>query len=231
MFPSASPLVPYKFLNKSVHKSFVQSPLCAPIILLVRLPLCHLSLPVPLSLLMFKYLLLLFSFTSAALFNSKSFPLLYSALFPFSLFRGENGTFRTSIPHVCLWWLPLLFLLISIPPSLVPIHSLTCFLCYLIFLHLPLDLSLCVPLSLCLSHALVPTPPPPCMLKYSVKWEGSRGGGGGGRAERWGGMGGGSGGKVGDDRSAVVVMILCSLFLCTSCPFWATVSSTVFTGP
>lgn len=66
------------------------------------------------------------------------------------------------------------------------------------------------------------------MLKYSVK-EGSRGGGGGERAAGRGGIGGGGGGSI-DVKSAAVVMILCSLFLGTSGPLRATVSSTVFTG-
>lgn len=68
----------------------------------------------------------------------------------------------------------------------------------------------------------------PCILKYSVKWDVNRGGGGE-WAEVRGGMGGGRGVNV-DVRSAVVVMILCSLFLGTSCPFRATVSSIVLTG-
>lgn len=68
----------------------------------------------------------------------------------------------------------------------------------------------------------------PCILKYSVKWDVNLGGGGE-CAELRGGMGGGRGENV-DDRSVVVVMILCSLFLGTSCPFRATVSSIVFTG-
>lgn len=83
-------------------------------------------------------------------------------------------------------------------------------------------------LSFSLSHALVPSPPPPCMLKYSVK-EGSRGGTVGECVARRGGRGGGSGGKA-DVKSAAVVMIFCSLFLGTSWPFLATVSSTVLTG-
>lgn len=49
------------------------------------------------------------------------------------------------------------------------------------------------------------------------------------RAERQGGIGGGGGGNI-DVKSAAVVMIFCSLFLGTSGPFRATVSSTVFTG-
>lgn len=68
----------------------------------------------------------------------------------------------------------------------------------------------------------------PCILKYSVKWDVNLGGGGE-CAELRGGMGGGREAKV-FDRSAVVVMILCSLFLATSCPLRATVSSIVFTG-
>ena len=64
------------------------------------------------------------------------------------------------------------------------------------------------------------------MLKYSVK-EGSRGGSGGERVAGRGGIGGG--GNI-DVRSAAVVMIFCSLFLGTSGPLQATVSSTVFTG-
>lgn len=66
------------------------------------------------------------------------------------------------------------------------------------------------------------------MLKYSVK-EGSRGGSGGEREAGRGGIGGGGGGNI-EVRSAVVVMIFCSLFLGTSGPLRATVSSTVFTG-
>lgn len=66
------------------------------------------------------------------------------------------------------------------------------------------------------------------MLKYSVK-EGIRGGSGGDRAAGRGGMGGGGGGNI-DVKSAAVVMIFCSLFLGTSGPLRATVSSTVFTG-
>lgn len=87
------------------------------------------------------------------------------------------------------------------------------------------------PLSrLSLSHAFVPNPAPPpvCMLKYSVK-EGSLGGSGGDRAAGRGGIGGGGGGNI-DVKSAAVVMIFCSLFLGTSGPLRATVSSTVFTG-
>lgn len=89
------------------------------------------------------------------------------------------------------------------------------------------------PISNCLalSHAFDPNPPPPpplCMLKYSVK-EGSRGGTGGERAAGRGGIGGGGGGNI-DVKSAAVVMIFCSLFLGTSGPLRATVSSTVFTG-
>lgn len=83
----------------------------------------------------------------------------------------------------------------------------------------------------CVSYALVPkpAPPPPCMLKYSVK-EGRRGGSGGEACEVGrGGMGGGGGGSI-DVRSAAVVMIFCSLFLGTSCPLRVTSSSTVFTG-
>ena len=91
--------------------------------------------------------------------------------------------------------------------------------------------------ALCLffspSHAFVPNPPPPpppplCMLKYSVK-DGSRGGSGGERVAGRGGIGGGGGGNIAV-RSAAVVMIFCSLFLGTSGPLRATVSSTVFTG-
>lgn len=86
------------------------------------------------------------------------------------------------------------------------------------------------PPSLTSSHALLPNPPPPplCMLKYSVK-DGRRGGSGGERVVRRGGTGGGGGGNT-DVRSAAVVMIFCSLFLGTSGPLRATVSSTVFTG-
>lgn len=44
-----------------------------------------------------------------------------------------------------------------------------------------------------------------------------------------GGIGGRGGGNV-KVKSAAVVIIFCSLFLGTSCPLRATVSSTVFTG-
>lgn len=54
-------------------------------------------------------------------------------------------------------------------------------------------------------------------------------GGGGEWAELRGGMGGGRGVNV-DDRSAVVVMIFCSLFLGTPWPFRVTDSSIVLTG-
>lgn len=69
----------------------------------------------------------------------------------------------------------------------------------------------------------------PCILKYSVKWDVNLGGGGGECAELRGGIGGGRVENV-DDRSAVVVMIFCSLFFGTSCPFRVTASSIVFTG-
>lgn len=80
------------------------------------------------------------------------------------------------------------------------------------------------------SHAFVPNPAPPplCMVKYSVK-DGSRGGSGGDRVAGRGGIGGGGEGNI-DVKSAAVVTIFCSLFLCTSGPLRATVSSTVFTG-
>lgn len=66
------------------------------------------------------------------------------------------------------------------------------------------------------------------MVKYSVK-DGSRGGSGGDRVAGRGGIGGGGEGNI-DVKSAAVVTIFCSLFLCTSGPLRATVSSTVFTG-
>lgn len=117
-------------------------------------------------------------------------------------------------------WPPLLF-------SLVPPSSARTLYCNVI---LSVRSVFICPVSLS-SHAFVPKPPPPpplCMLKYSVK-EGSRGGSRGERAAWRGGIGGGGGGNI-DDKSAAVVMIFCSLFLGTSGPLRATVSSTVFTG-
>lgn len=190
----------------------------------IFLPLCLLLVNI-------KYLLLLYSLTSSVLLSHSHFPpsLLHSGyLFPFT---GERGQFRDSL----FWWF-----LPFVPSKLFPFCLLTLtpsfplFLCFVLSFCLS---PLCHPLSpsvpsFPLSHAFVPNPPPPppplCMLKYSVK-EGSRGGSGGERAAGRGGIGGGGGGNI-DVKSAAVVMIFCSLFLGTSGPFRATVSSTVFTG-
>lgn len=184
-------------------------------------------LPVCLLLVIIKYLLLLYSLTSSALLSHSHLALTSPIrLFPLT---GEKGLFS----DLLFWWLVffvhsnlfLLFLLSS--PRFLQIFSLL----HSIVLSFP---SMTFFISLCpvspSSHAFVPYPPPPplCMLKYSVK-EGSRGGGGGERAAGRGGIGGGGGGSI-DVKSAAVVMILCSLFLGTSGPLRATVSSTVFTG-
>lgn len=183
-------------------------------------------LPMCLLLVNIKYLLLLYSLTSSAFLSHSHLALTSSfRLFPLT---GEKGLFR----HLLFWW----FLFFVLKPF--SLHAATLRFPLWLFLYfvssfcpfpprLPSSPSV---LSVSPSHAFVPYPPPPplCMLKYSVK-EGSRGGGGGERAAGRGGIGGGGGGSI-DVKSAAVVMIFCSLFLGTSGPLRATVSSTVFTG-
>lgn len=233
--------MPHEFLNTSISEFCSFPPraqlsfYCSGYIhFVISLPLCLLLVNI-------KYLLLLYSFTSSALLSHTAIsPLfLHSVYFKSSRLTGEKGPFRFSPLHACFWWflssssVPAFFFL-----SLVAVNSNTLLSTpnslFTVCFHSVHIASIPFPISLSpfpLSHAFVPNPPPPpplCMLKYSVK-EGSRGGTGGECMARRGGIGGGGGGNV-DVKSAAVVMIFCSLFLGTSCPFRATVSSTVFTG-
>ena len=200
---------------------------CTAIILLLWLhPLCHLSPRVP-------FTGLHQIFIASLFFNKLSTPLSHSlhsssCWFPFtgeeSSRLGIHGSDDSSSPSFqppnFSWTVPSDFITVKTLISTFPLY------CHSVRSlhaspHPPPSL-----LTFSPSHALVPNPPPPCMLKYSVN-EGSRGGSGGERAARRGGIGGG--GNM-DVRSAAVVMIFCSLFLGTSGPLQATVSSTVFTG-
>lgn len=183
-------------------------------------------LPVCLLLVNIKYLLLLYSLTSSALLSHS----LHSSPPGLFSFIGEKVAFEESL----FWWCLVFFHPYFFFSSLFRLWTEKPWFPICLCLHFVLSftpfLSLSFLLSLSQSHAFVPNPPPPppCMLKYSVK-EGSRGGIGGERVARRGGIGGGGGGNI-DVKSAAVVMIFCSLFLGTSGPLRATVSSTVFTG-
>lgn len=215
--------MPREFLNSSISRIVFISTLCTAIILLPGYIHFVIFLPVRLLLVNIKYLLLLYSLTSSALPPPPPHPTAtspHSSLQLISIHRW-NGTvsgftfLMISLlrPNLSLWF----------AASLTPSFKLYC--------HSAHSPSMPSPDSLGpFFHAFVPNPPPPppCILKYSVK-EGSRGGSGGERVAGRGGIGGGGGGKIAV-KSAAVVMIFCSLFLGTSGPLRATVSSTVFTG-
>lgn len=227
----STPSLPHEFLNKSISRILFISASCTAIILLLWLhPLCHLSPRVPFTGQHQIFIASLF-FNNLSTSISQPFPL--CRLFPFT---GEKRPFRDS-----LFWLFLVLVLpnfvLAVPFLSLSVDTLTSTLPLRIHCIVILSNPLCLPPSssiltsvpcLSASHAFVSNPPPPplCMLKYSVK-EGSRGGSGG---ERVVGRGGISGGGNIDVKSAAVVMIFCSLFLGTSGPLEATISSTVFTG-
>ncbi len=209
--------MPHEFLNKSISRILFISASCTAIILLLWLhPLCHLSPSVPFT---GQHQI----FIASLFFNKLSTPI--PQPFP-----------PHSIQVISIYkWKGTVFMVISLlrPSKLfafcntlisILIPSLLCIVILYVAFFLP-----SVP-SVAPSHAFVPNPPPPplCMLKYSVN-DGSRGGSGGERVAGRGGIGGGGGGSI-DVKSAAVVIIFCSLFLGTSGPLRATVSSTVFTG-
>lgn len=145
---------------------------------------------------------------------------------------GTRFSDEFSVPPNFFFFLFLADLFVFKPVTLWIIPAWLCFYLVLSFRLLPSKLprsATVFPFSP--PYAFIPNPPPPlplCMLKYSVK-DGSRRGRWGDCEAGRGGIGGGGGGNI-EVKSAAVVMIFWSLFLGTSAPLRATVSSTVFTG-